>query len=347
MAGVGIPLCIIHNCEKKSERTVKMRNATNFENLLADTWKWDENSQQIVQRGSHVTVVYLCEVNGHRSWDEEKTDAVHFHEKIRTTFPMFHTREMKRRFKDQFGTISKITPALLETVYQQLTLDESAHSNPVVAGRIRLIFLGEAGLVPDMRTLNPGRPSGSFDDFFEKMGAVINEVTAADDRRHGKAHVAPWVSLQDFINQTKERCSDDTKIPSKALVRLQFTHRNPYSHAALCFTSRFDVQYKIQRRQLRAAHPDQHYAAAQLKYLKHFTVQHRDCSALIFTDDKAKIAFGEPGHLLSTGVRGRKSLVPTSSILSAEDHDVHHKGSLTPSVYLDCSVPENAKSSFF
>ena len=151
---------------------------------------------------------------------------------------------MKRRFKDQFGTISKITPALLETVYQQLTLDESAHSNPVVAGRIRLIFLGEAGLVPDMRTLNPGRPSGSFDDFFDEMGAVINEVTAADNRRHGKAHVAPWVSLQDFINQTKERCSDDTKIPSKALVRLQFTPRNPYSHAALCFTSRFDVQYK-------------------------------------------------------------------------------------------------------
>ena len=81
MAGVGIPLCIIHNCEKKSERTVKMRNATNFENLLADTWKWDENSQQSVQRGSHVTVVYLCEVNGHSSWDEEKTDAVHFHER--------------------------------------------------------------------------------------------------------------------------------------------------------------------------------------------------------------------------------------------------------------------------
>ena len=72
--------------------------------------------------------------------------------------------------------------------------------------------------------------------------------------------------LQDLVNQTKECCSDDTKIPSKALVRLQFTPRNPYSHAALRFTSRFDVQYKIQRRQLRAAHPVQHYAAAQLKY---------------------------------------------------------------------------------
>ena len=113
-----------------------------------------------------------------------------------------------------------------------MTLDESAHSNPVVAGRIHLIFLGEAGLVPDMRTLNPGRPSGSFDDFFEKMGAVINEVTAADDHRHGEAHVAPWVSLQDLINQTKERCSDDTKIPSKALVRLQFTWSSPFHWCA-------------------------------------------------------------------------------------------------------------------
>ena len=56
--------------------------------------------------------------------------------------------------------------------------------------------------------------------------------------------------------------------------------------------------------------------------------------------------FGEPGHLLSTGVRGKKCLVPSSTTIVSEDHDVHHVGSLTPSVYLECDVPSAPTSSF-
>ena len=35
--------------------------------------------------------------------------------------------------------------------------------------------------------------------------------------------------------------------------------------------------------------------------------------------------FGEPGSVLSTGVRGKKSLILTTSILGALDHDVSQK----------------------
>ena len=42
----------------------------------------------------------------------------------------------------------------------------------------------------------------------------------------------------------------------------------------------------------------------------------------------------EPGHVLSAGVRGRKSLCPSTSTIVAEGHDMHKKGSLTLSVYL-------------
>lgn len=120
----------------------------------------------------------------------------------------------------------------------------------------------------------------------------------------------------------------------------------PYSHAALAFTGRFQVQHKIQRRQLRASHIDDHYTAAQLKYLKELAVKLNRVSSLFFMDDKAKINFGEPGHILSTGVSGKASLAPTQTTLSAEDHDVHHKGSFTPSVYLNWKVPQDASKSF-
>ncbi|CAC5407819.1 unnamed protein product [Mytilus coruscus] len=51
---------------------------------------------------------------------------------------------------------------------------------------------------------------------------------------------------------------------------------------------------------------------------------------------------GIPGTAISTGVKGKKSLVPTSSTL---DHDMT-KASLTPSVILKCKVPESADKSF-
>lgn len=48
--------------------------------------------------------------------------------------------------------------------------------------------------------------------------------------------------------------------------------------------------------------------------------------ALLSRDDKAKVDFGEPGAVLSTGVRGKNSLIPMTSILGALEHDVSKKG---------------------
>jgi len=51
------------------------------------------------------------------------------------------------------------------------------------------------------------------------MSGIVEEVTAVDDRRHG--------TLNEVIEKTKENCLEGTEIPSKDLVRLQFTPRNP------------------------------------------------------------------------------------------------------------------------
>ena len=147
-----------------------------------------------------------------------------------------------------------------------------------------MIFLGETGLLADLRHLNAGRPTGKFDVFFEKLGEIIESVSAADERRHNVAHMSQWISLRDLISRATDKCPAETPIPSKALVCLQFTPRNPYSHTALSFTGRFAVQYKIQRRQLRVAHPDDHYCAAILLYKKHlFVVLQNECSLFFVT----------------------------------------------------------------
>lgn len=67
---------------------------------------------------------------------------------------------------------------------------------------------------------------------------------------------------------------------------------------------------------------------------------------MIFCDDKAKVPFGNPGSLVSTGVRGKQTIVPASSTLCALDHDMQSVGSITPSVYLNCDIPDTINSSF-
>lgn len=62
---------------------------------------------------------------------------------------------------------------------------------------------------------------------------------------------------------------------------------------------------------------------------------------------KQKIEVGEPGFAISSGVRGKKSIVPATSYLGALDHDVNQKGTITPSVVMCCDIPANITESFY
>ena len=131
-------------------------------------------------------------------------------------------------------------------------------------------------------------------------------------------------------------------------MRLQFAPRNPFARTAWNFSSKIDVQYKIQRRQLRLSHPDQHYCNSLLKYFKQRAIDLKSDNIkinLFFCDDKAKVKVGEPGFAISSGVRGRVTIAPTSTTLVAGDHDMN-KTSLTPSVTLHATIPRTVEESF-
>lgn len=238
-----------------------------------------------------------------------------------------------------------MSPSVIEYIYKELAFDGSQTTNPVMQERLRLISLGHTDLIADLRHTNPGRPNTKFDVFFEKLQEVLENITAADDRRHGHAHLSKFISISDMIQRAVSTCPPGTPVPSASLVKLQFAPRNPYCQGALNFTSRLNVQFKIQRRQLRTTHPDSHFCNAQFKYLKSFAVEEAERCMMVCCDDKAKVPIGDPGASVSTGVRGKKSIVPTSSTLIALDHDMT-RCSLTPSVVLQCEVPKSVDKSF-
>ncbi|CAH1782286.1 unnamed protein product [Owenia fusiformis] len=171
---------------------------------------------------------------------------------------------------------------------------------------------------------------------------LVEEMTAVDDRRHTTTcHLSKWISMGDLIQQAELRCPAGTPIPSSALVRLQFTPRNPYTHQATTFTKKLPIQYKIQRRQLRASHEDAHFCAAQFKYMREKSIEMTKngiCVDFHSADDKAKIPVGDPDLCISTGVRGKKTISHIDKQHEAADHDMS-KNSITPNVLLQIDVP--------
>ncbi|XP_054483050.1 uncharacterized protein LOC129115850 [Anoplopoma fimbria] len=247
--------------------------------------------------GSKTGVTLLWKVERNRTQDEQLTQTTGVVTSLQPFLPQYHTRYMKKDFKRKVANVARVIPSIVEAIYQEISHDSSAPSNPHMNQRIQVALQGEPGIIVDLRTLNSGRPGDNFEEFFSKMEEAVNEVTAADERRHGTAHLSQWLSLEDLIEQVKSKCPEGTKVPSKALVRLQFAPKNPYTQSALNFTSRFELKYKIQRRQLRASHPDAHFCAALFLLLRLHMYQLRSEIFVLFMDDKAKIPVGEPGSL--------------------------------------------------
>ena len=295
--------------------------------------------------GSVVTTLCISRVAGDRAEPEILVEGARLLQMVRPHLLERHTRAQRKLFKDKLSNLVKVSPTISEFIYKELALDGTAAAHPVTKERLRLISLGHSGLVTDLRNLNPGRPNNKYDKFFENMAGIVEDITAADDRRHGEAHLSEFISLNEMIAKTKEVCPEGTAIPSSSLVRLQFVPRNPYSHAALNFTSKLKVQFKIQRRQLRLAHLDVHFCNAQFRYMKEKAIELKENCILVCCGDKAKVPVGEPGASVSTGVRGKTSIVPTDTTLVALDHDMV-KASLTPSVVLKCKIPDKIDKSF-
>lgn len=63
-------------------------------------------------------------------------------------------------------------PAVADFIYRELALDASVERNPIMMERMKLIFLGNDGLLQDLRVLN-GSDGGTYEPFFKEMAKVF------------------------------------------------------------------------------------------------------------------------------------------------------------------------------
>lgn len=288
--------------------------------------------------GSVGLILFIWSVPKDRLPQEIANSSIEVFEKLRHLLPEYHTHEMKKQFSKRFCNLHaspNIPPHILRAIYSELTCDASALQNPTLDSRVRQAILSEdSELVLDMRHLNRGRPNDTFTSFFEALIKKVETITAADERRHNVCHISEYISIPDLIRDVSKDLPDNTPIPSKSTVLFSLVPKNSHCKSSKLYTSKVPLQFKIQTSQLRSSHVDEHYCCAIFKYMRQYAMEFKDLVTFLCVDDKSKVDFGEPGQAVSSGVRGKKSIVAVNSMLSALDHDQGTKGSLTPSVCL-------------
>ena len=300
--------------------------------------------------GNVGSIVFMSKVPTGLTQSEYLTKSNCVIEELKPKLPQYHTRQMHRAFAEHCSNLASITSAARRFLYSSLTGDTSAPETSRLRDldyRVKLVALGELPeLAADLRHLNDGQP-GRYNEFLGILQGMVRDFMAEDDRRHGGAHMSHFISVRDLHERATEKCSATVKIPSLDWLRLQFQPKSSRAATALRYNGKLDIRYAVQLRQLRSAHPDDHYCSALFKMQRAMCVEHREHSCFVCLDDKAKVPVGEPDKPMSSGVRGRSSLMAAGSTPMALDHDQASKGSLTPSVVLQCDVPESLTGSFY
>ena len=244
-----------------------------------------------------------------RSQNEVASMSINMFAKIKPLLPEYHTRAMRKEFKSEVKRMGvNIPDYVLRHIYRRLLLDASADQNPALHERMKLAIASDNyEMIVDLRHLNQGRPGDTFKEFFSVLNGITDEWVAADERRHGVAHMSQFISVPDLIEQVKKKLPPDTPVPSIATVELAFAPPNISSAATRHYTGKVNLTHKVQARQLRSYHPDAHFCAAQYKYMREVAMSFRKENVIFLSaDDKAKIMVGEPSLPISSGVRGNR-----------------------------------------
>ena len=110
---------------------------------------------------------------------------------------------MCREFRRRYLNVAKVTPFILDDVYQFLSRDTSKLSNEQIRELLHYLTdlhdIIDEDIIVDLRRPNSGQPS-KFNEFWEYMDKVLNKYSeaAADSRRHGVATLPVVISIENL-----------------------------------------------------------------------------------------------------------------------------------------------------
>ncbi|RIB24657.1 hypothetical protein C2G38_2167980 [Gigaspora rosea] len=141
-------------------------------------------------------------------------------------------------------------------------------------------------------------------------------------------------------------CSPDILIPSAQWFKLLFWPKNTTYKSSIQYTGRLSLKFMVQSRQLRADHPDAHYASALFRYKKEFAIKFRNFTTLAFLDNKHQCKISKPGYPIVAVEKGKQVIVNKNVTFAISDHDFTKTG-MVPSITMLCSIPKTIDGNFY
>ena len=154
---------------------------------------------------------------------------------------------MQRQFQKQVKLLSSPTPPhVVRHKYKSLT--EVTCSELSCQEIDKCVQVAEdPDLVIDMQHLNKDRPRDTINAFFKELEAIVEDLTATDERRHGLAHMSQFLSISDLIKQVKARVPEGTNIPLESTVIHAFAPSNMYKKRSQYYTGHVHLKHAIQK----------------------------------------------------------------------------------------------------
>jgi hypothetical protein len=84
------------------------------------------------------------------------------------------------------------------------------------------IISEDPDLVVNLRHLNKGRPNDTFEQFFNLLNTKVDDIVAANERRHSIEHLAKYISIRNLIDCVKKDLPAEAPIPSESTVLFSF-----------------------------------------------------------------------------------------------------------------------------
>lgn len=147
--------------------------------------------------GSTTSSFIICRTLENRAESQILVQGARLLQTARSEIQEFHTREMKKTFKEKINNIISLSPSVIEYIYKELAFDGSQTTNPVMQERLRLISLGHRDLIADLRHTTPGRTTRSLVCFlksFKKFLRILQLLVTGDMAMH--------ISVNSFQYQT-------------------------------------------------------------------------------------------------------------------------------------------------
>ncbi|PKB96003.1 hypothetical protein RhiirA5_435648 [Rhizophagus irregularis] len=278
--------------------------------------------------------------------------------KVHELLPKYSTQQIRKNVVNKYSLYTRLSPAILCTLYQDLIGDASNSPNLIsqeMQECIRLMYeTQDPNIIFDLQK-NGGFKGTKFDEFWDEIDYYFNKIIpAVHERRHTTMMFMPVaISIRELreniIERLQTKHDEETfskiPIPSEEWIRLQFWPKTIYAKTSMQYTGRFEISYKVQSRLLRKSHPDSHYCAAMFRYTRLFAIKFRKFACFISADDKHKVPVGEIVET-STGVRNKATLASLGTELTSCDHDFT-KLSVTLSISLFCEIPKDISGSFY